>query len=48
MLYHHSHGDTPDKLDPDDVAHGVAVLAIYAYLLGDMEGRLEGNPPQDA
>jgi carboxypeptidase Q len=48
MLYHHSHGDTPDKLDPDDVAHGVAVLALYAYVLGDLDGRLGGNPPQDA
>jgi carboxypeptidase Q len=42
FLYHHSAADTPDKLDPDDVAHGVAVLATYAYVLGDMPGRLSG------
>lgn len=42
--YHHSAADTPDKLDPDELAHGVAVLAIYAYLLADMPGRLKPRP----
>ena len=48
MFYHHSAADTPDKLDPDDVAHGVAVLAIYAYILADMPGRVKGPAPNPA
>lgn len=38
--YHHSAADTPDKLDPDEVAHGVAVLAVYAYVLAEVPWRL--------
>ncbi len=38
--YHHSAADTPDKLDPDEVAHGVAVLAVYAYVLAEVAWRL--------
>ncbi len=38
--YHHSPADTPDKLDPDEVAHGVAVLAVYAYVLAEVPWRL--------
>ena len=34
--YHHTDGDTPDKLDPRDVARCVAVFAVYAYVLGEM------------
>jgi carboxypeptidase Q len=35
--YHHTNADTPDKLDPRDVARCVAVFAVYAYVLGEME-----------
>ena len=34
--YHHTDGDTPDKLDPRDVARCVAVFAVYAYVLAEM------------
>ena len=36
--YHHTNGDTPDKLDPRDVARCVAVFAVYAYVLAEMDG----------
>jgi carboxypeptidase Q len=48
MYYHHSHGDMVDKVDPDELAHGVAVLAVYAYILADMPGRVKGHPPAEA
>ena len=35
--YHHTNADTPDKLDPRDVARCVAVMAVYAYVLAEME-----------
>ena len=38
--YHHSNGDTPDKLDPRDVARCVATMAVYAYVLAEMPERL--------
>ena len=38
--YHHTNADTPDKLDPREVAQCVAVYAVYAYVLAEMEGRL--------
>jgi len=38
--YHHTNGDTPDKLDPRDVARCVAVFAVYAYVLAEMDGVL--------
>ena len=38
--YHHSDADTPDKLDPVDVARCVAVLAVYAYVIADLPERL--------
>ena len=34
--YHHTDADTPDKLDPRDVARCVAVFAVYAYVLAEM------------
>ncbi len=42
--YHHSAADTPEKLDPDEVAHGVGVLGVYAYVLAQWPGRLTGRP----
>jgi carboxypeptidase Q len=38
--YHHTSADTPDKLDPRDVARCVAVMAVYAYVLAEMPERL--------
>jgi carboxypeptidase Q len=38
--YHHSNADTPDKLDPNDVARCVATMAVWAYVLGEMPERL--------
>jgi carboxypeptidase Q len=38
--YHHTNADTPDKLDPRDVARCVAVFAVYAYVVAEMDGVL--------
>jgi carboxypeptidase Q len=38
--YHHTNADTPDKLDPRDVARCVATMAVYAYVLAEMPERL--------
>ncbi|HEV7990197.1 MAG TPA: M28 family metallopeptidase [Gemmatimonadaceae bacterium] len=42
--YHHSNGDTPDKLDPGDVARCVATMAVYAYVLAEMPETLPRTP----
>ena len=34
--YHHSEGDTLDKLDPVDLAHCVAAMAVMAYVVADL------------
>jgi carboxypeptidase Q len=38
--YHHSEGDTLDKLDPAEVARCVALLAVMAYVIADLPERL--------
>ena len=38
--YHHTNADTPDKLDPRDVARCVATMAVWAYVMAEMEGTL--------
>ena len=38
--YHHSHADTLDKIDPEELSQNVAVMATVAYILADMPGRL--------
>jgi len=38
--YHHSPGDTLDKLDPADVARCVAAMAVMAYVVADLPERL--------
>jgi carboxypeptidase Q len=38
--YHHTNADTPDKLDPRDVARCVATMAVWGYVLAEMPGRL--------
>jgi carboxypeptidase Q len=34
--YHHSEGDTLDKLDPEEVARCVAAMAVMAYVVADL------------
>jgi carboxypeptidase Q len=41
--YHHTDADTPDKLDPRDVARCVAVFAVYAYVVAEMGEVLPRN-----
>jgi carboxypeptidase Q len=38
--YHHSEGDTLDKLDPAEVARCVAAMAVMAYVVADLPERL--------
>lgn len=38
--YHHTHADTVDKLDPREVAMNVAAMAVMAYVIAEMPGRL--------
>ncbi|GAQ92760.1 plasma glutamate carboxypeptidase-like protein [Klebsormidium nitens] len=35
--YHHSVADTPDKMDPDELARCAATLAVIAYTVADLE-----------
>jgi carboxypeptidase Q len=44
FLYHHTAADTPDKLDPADVARCVATLAVWVYVLADAPGRPPHGP----
>lgn len=34
--FHHTHGDTPDKLNPHEVNQCAAAMAIMAYIIADM------------
>ena len=38
--YHHTAADTPDKLDPDEVARCVAAMAVMAYVAAEMPERI--------
>jgi carboxypeptidase Q len=38
--YHHSDGDTLDKLDPADMARCVALMAVTAYVVADLPAAL--------
>ncbi len=38
--YHHTDADTIDKLDPEEMARCVATMAVMAFVVADMEGRL--------
>lgn len=40
FLYHHTPADTVDKLNPKDMALGVAAVAIMSYIIADMPDRL--------
>ncbi len=37
---HHTHADTLDKVDPGELTDNLAVMAVVAYVLADMEERL--------
>ena len=38
--FHHTDADTPDKLDPAEVQRCVAVMAVMAYIVADLEQAL--------
>jgi hypothetical protein len=38
--WHHSHGDTLDKVAPEDLRRATGMLAVMGYVLADMKGRL--------
>lgn len=38
---HHTHADTFDKVEKDDLAHNAAVLAAFAYALAQSEARFQ-------
>ncbi|MEP6690742.1 MAG: M20/M25/M40 family metallo-hydrolase [Gemmatimonadaceae bacterium] len=42
--FHHSSGDTMDKLDPREMAENVAFLAVMAFVAADMPGYLPRSP----
>lgn len=42
--YHHSQADTVDKVKPVDLQADTAALAIAAYVLAEMPGRLDDAP----
>ncbi len=44
--FHHSEGDTLDKLDPREVALCVATLAVMAYVIADLPTPLPRAPVQ--
>lgn len=41
--WHHTEADTLDKVDPQDFKKNSAMLAVFAYVLSDMDGRLTGQ-----
>ena len=43
--YHHSNGDTLDKLDPAELARCVAAMAVMAYVVADLPDALPHSPP---
>jgi carboxypeptidase Q len=42
--YHHTPADTPDKVDPHEMALNVAAMAVMAYAVADLEPRLGPAP----
>lgn len=42
--YHHTHADTFDKIDKNDLDRCIASMAVVAYVLADMEERFAGAP----
>ncbi len=46
--YHHTEADTVDKLQPDEVARSVAVLAVLAYVAAELPERMAFGAPAGA
>jgi carboxypeptidase Q len=44
--YHHTAADTPDKLDPREVALSVATMAVMAYVVADLPDALPRAAPR--
>jgi carboxypeptidase Q len=42
--WHHTHADMLDKVDPLELRKHVAAMAVMAYVLADMPGRLDDAP----
>lgn len=38
---HHTSADTLDKVDPDDLAQATAAVAVFAYIVADLPGRID-------
>jgi len=45
---HHTRADTLDKIDPQDLAHCVAAVAVLAYVVADMPAALNAPAPAPA
>jgi carboxypeptidase Q len=45
FLIHHTPADTVDEIDPLDMARNAAAIAVVAYVVADMPGRLGGREP---
>jgi carboxypeptidase Q len=43
--YHHTNGDTLDKLDPGELARCVAAMAVMAYVAADLPERIPRSQP---
>ncbi len=43
--YHHTDADTFDKIDPEILAADVAAVAVWAYVIADLEARLDDPLP---
>jgi carboxypeptidase Q len=43
FVYHHSPADTIDRLDAQDMAKGVAAMAVMAYVVADLPERLPAD-----
>ncbi len=39
--YHHTDADTLDKVDPQQLADDVAAVAVLAYIVADLPGRID-------
>jgi carboxypeptidase Q len=44
--YHHSHADTLDKIDREELSQCVATMAVMAYVLADMPQRIGETSPR--
>jgi carboxypeptidase Q len=42
FLYHHTEADTVDKIDPAEMAHCAAAIAVMSYVVAEMPDRLGG------